>query len=115
MLRVLRILLILALAINQPAVAGQLMAKHDGGEHSKFAAMSGGMHHATQKTVARNFPHAPHCSEAGNHSASCGGCCAALATHYSFNAPAIPSLRPAPVQMSFVQPDLAAAIDPPRS
>jgi len=105
------LLLIMALAMQQPAMAGRLMLHH-GDSDEVGAAMSGHMHHAARQGNALQSSHAPDCSKAD---ASCGACCVAVDLCSSFIAAAIPSLRPEPVSIWFVQPDLAAALDPPRS
>jgi hypothetical protein len=113
--RVLKIFLIFTLLTGQPAMAGHLKVHHGGCEYVTAAAMTADMHHDREQAAARSDSHMPDYSNEDIHCASCGACCAALASRYSFIAPLIPSPRPEPAQLLFAQPDLAAAIDPPRS
>jgi hypothetical protein len=115
--RVLKIFLIFTLLTGQPVMAGHLKVHHGGCEPAAAAAMTADMHHPVQlqQAAARQGSHMPDYSNADIHCVSCGACCAALASCYSLIAPVVPSPRPEPVQILFAQPDLAAAIDPPRS
>lgn len=114
--RVLKIFLIFALLTGQPAMAGHLKLYHGDCEHIAAAAMTADMHHPMQlqQAVARHSFHMHDNSDADTQCGSCGACCVALVPCFSFIASVDTSPRPEPVQMLFAQPDLAAAIDPPR-
>jgi hypothetical protein len=109
--RLFGLLLTIALAVQQPAMAGRVMLHHGAGDEAA-AGMAGHVHPAPRNGGASLNSHSHDC---GKVDAACGACCAAAASYASFLATVIPTLRPEPVPISLVQPDLAAALDPPRS
>lgn len=110
--RVLRFFLIVSLMVGQPA-----MAVHGPHPAVQTDAPEAGqhLHHHYDQQPSGAQVSVSDCADAHAHSGSCNACCAAFAVYEPELASLISSAESEPVQPAMRQPDLAPAIEPPRS
>src|SRR3569623_3795921 len=105
-----RLLMIIALAVAQPVMAGQSLALHSG------TAAAHTHHHTT--TAAADYQQdasADACGDGGPH-AMCAACSVAAAIQeHALPTPAVPAAPAGSAQWALSEPAIAAATEPPRS
>src|SRR3569623_59318 len=105
---ILRLLLIIALAVGQPLMAGHSLSLHDGMAHTH--------HHSAQAAAGHQQDISADACGDGSPHAACAACCVAAAIQqHALSTPAVPAAPAESAQWALIEPDLATATEPPRS